>query len=166
MTWEEVSPIPVCCTAYIVVLLGGVIYLGSGYICMKESKYAVTKKRMDACNLITNQWSILPPIATPCSKFAMTVLDENLIITGGIKNMRLSIIIYMVDNGKIIVRCQLPDTIQHQTGTTFIKNARSTFELLDTTNGHWHTCANLPSPNSQLFGVVVDDTLYLLGGRD
>ncbi|XP_065882519.1 kelch domain-containing protein 8B-like [Dysidea avara] len=41
----------------------------------------------------------------------------------------------------------------------------STVELLDTTGERWYTCSNLPSPHAQLTGVVVDDTLYLLGGR-
>jgi len=45
-------------------------------------------------------------------------------------------------------------------GTALVNNewtTQSTVELLDTTNGHWCTCANLPSP---LTGVVVDDTLW------
>jgi len=40
----------------------------------------------------------------------------------------------------------------------------STVELLDTTNGRWYTCDDLPIPHSQLQPSVVNNTLYLLGG--
>ena len=40
----------------------------------------------------------------------------------------------------------------------------STTELLDTTNGCWYTCNNLPSPHQQLKVAVMNDKLYLLGG--
>ena len=42
----------------------------------------------------------------------------------------------------------------------------STTELLDTTNGCWHTCNNLPSPHQQMKAAIMNDKLYLLGGND
>jgi len=39
----------------------------------------------------------------------------------------------------------------------------STTELLDTTNGCWYTCNNLPSPHQQLKAATMNDKLYLLG---
>ena len=42
----------------------------------------------------------------------------------------------------------------------------STIEVLDTANGSWHICTNLPSPYCQMKAVVADDKLYLLGGFD
>ena len=42
----------------------------------------------------------------------------------------------------------------------------STTELLDTTNGCWYTCNNLPSPHQQLQAAIMNDKLYLLGGDD
>ena len=38
----------------------------------------------------------------------------------------------------------------------------STTELLDTTNGCWYTCNNLPSPHQQMKAVIMNDKLYLL----
>ena len=40
----------------------------------------------------------------------------------------------------------------------------STTELLDTTNGCWYTCNNLPSPHQQMKAAIMNDKLYLLGG--
>jgi len=37
-------------------------------------------------------------------------------------------------------------------------------ELLDTTNGCWYTCDDLPVPHHQLKATVVNNSLYLLGG--
>ena len=42
----------------------------------------------------------------------------------------------------------------------------STTELLDTTNGCWYTCNNLPSPHQQLKLAIMNDKLFLLGGFD
>ena len=42
----------------------------------------------------------------------------------------------------------------------------STTELLDTTNGCWYTCNNLPSPRLQLKAAIMNNKLYLLGGAD
>ena len=42
----------------------------------------------------------------------------------------------------------------------------STTELLDTTNGCWYTCNNLPSPHQQMKAAIMNDKLYLLGGFD
>ena len=42
----------------------------------------------------------------------------------------------------------------------------STTELLDTTNGCWYTCNNLPLPYQQMKVAIMNDNLYLLGGVD
>ena len=42
----------------------------------------------------------------------------------------------------------------------------STTELLDTTNGCWYTCNNLPSPHQQMTAAIMNDKLYLLGGAN
>ena len=41
-----------------------------------------------------------------------------------------------------------------------------TTELLDTINGCWYTCNNLPSPHNRLKAAIMNDKLYLLGGFD
>ena len=42
----------------------------------------------------------------------------------------------------------------------------STTELLDTTNGCWYTCNNLPSPHQQMKAAIMNNKLYLLGGAN
>ena len=42
----------------------------------------------------------------------------------------------------------------------------STTELLDTTNGCWYTCNNLPLPRQLMRAAIMNDKLYLSGGFD
>ena len=37
-------------------------------------------------------------------------------------------------------------------------------ELYDSKNGQWYMCSDIPQPHYWLKSVIVDDTLYLLGG--
>ena len=179
VTWEKLSPLPVCRSAHTAVLLGGVIYVGGGFEGRSDEERVITY-RLDAYNLITNQWST-SPIITPCSEFAMTVLDEHVIIAGGImKNYEVIGKVYYLHAGKWENYSEMPTARYYATavgyqsrliivgGITSIKGewiTLSTVELLDPLNGHWYKCSNLPSPHAQLTSVVVDGTLYLLGGR-
>ena len=64
------------------VTLGEVVYVGGGF----EGKSVFEKQscyRLDVYNLATNQWSC-SPITTPYKWYAMTVLDNKLIIAGGV----------------------------------------------------------------------------------
>ena len=42
----------------------------------------------------------------------------------------------------------------------------ATTGLLDTTNGCWYTCDDLPIPHNQLKTAIVSNKLYLLGGNN
>ena len=80
--WEELAPLPVGRIAHTAVLLGGVVlYVGGGVEGISINDYQ-DSYRLDVYNLTTNQWS-LSPITTPYCHYAMTVLDDKLIIAGG-----------------------------------------------------------------------------------
>jgi len=42
----------------------------------------------------------------------------------------------------------------------------ATTELLNITTGVWYTCNDLPVPHTHFMAVVLNNTLYLLGGYD
>ena len=80
--WKEVAPIPMGRSAHAVVLLHGSVYVGGGY----EGKNNSERKdsfSLDIYNLTTNRWDPFP-ITIPHCWFAMTVLDDKLIIAGGV----------------------------------------------------------------------------------
>ena len=161
-------------------LLGGNIYVGGGRegSCNddKDGSY-----RLDVYNLTTNQWSP-SPITTPFCWFAMTVLDDKLVTAGGrTKNKELVKKILVLNAGQWkdysempTARCAATAVGYHSMlivvgGDSQVEGkwtAVSTTELLDTTNGCWYTCNNLPSPHQQLRAAIMNDKLYLLGGAD
>ena len=178
--WEEIAPLPVCCNAHTAVLLGGNVYVGGGY----EGRNNNDKQysyRLDVYNLTTNQWST-SPITTPYCWFAMTVLDDKLVTAGGAtKSNGIVKKLLVLNAGQWKDYSEMPTAKCLATAVGYhsmlivvgggIKvegkwATLSTTELLDTTNGCWYTCNNLPSPHQQMTAAIMNDKLYLLGGAN
>ena len=178
--WKELAPLPVCRAGHNAVLLGGVVYVGGGF---EETSLKRTQDsyRLDVYNLTTDQWSS-SSISTPYDSFAMTVLDDNLVIAGGVaKNGEVVKKVLVLNAGQWKDYSEMPTARYSATAVGYhsmlivvgggIKmkgqwTVVSTTELLDTTNGRWYTCNNLPSPHQQMKAVIVNNKLYLLGGVD
>ena len=79
--WEELAPLPLCRSAHTAVLLDGNIYVGGGFE-RSSDYYRRDCYELDVYSLTTNQWSS-SPITTLYNHFAMTVLDDKLVIAGG-----------------------------------------------------------------------------------
>ena len=178
--WEELAPRPVCCRGHTAVLLGGNVYVGGGIegrtFDNKQGSY-----RLDVYNLTTNQWSS-SPITTPYCHFALTVLDDKLVIAGGVtKNGEVVKKVLVLNAGQWKDYSEMPTARACTTAVGYHSmlivvgggimveskwTVLSTTELLDTTNGCWYTCNNLPSPCQQMKAAIMNDELYLLGGFD
>ena len=177
--WKEVAPLSVGHTAHTAVLLQGSVYVGGGF----EGK-SVNKDKdcytIDIYNVYADQWST-SPITTPYCAFAMTVLDDKLIIAGGrAKSGEITNKILMLYEGQWkyynemrTARCNMA-AIGYKSmlitigGETTVNNAQTdiaTTELLDTTNGSWYTCDDLPMPHFQIKCMVIKNILYVLGGK-
>ena len=148
MKWKELAPLPVGYSAHSAVLLGGSVYVGGGYegrsIDDRRDSY-----RLDVYNLTTNQWSS-SPITTPYGDFAMTVLDDKLIVAGGTtKNDEVVKKVLVLNTGQWKDYSEMPTARHSATAVGYhsmlivvggsIKKGKwtrvSTTELLDTTNG-------------------------------
>ena len=167
-------------SAHTAVLLGRDVYVGGGYegTCLDDSQNCY---RLDVYNLTTNQWSP-SPITTPCCWFAMTVLDDKLVIAGGAtENDEVVKKVIVLNTGQWEDYSEMPTArctataVSHHSMLIVVGGAikveakwtaMSTTELLDTTNGRWYTCNNLPSPHRQMKAVIMNDKLYLFGGVD
>ena len=177
--WKELAPLPVCRTAHTAVLLGGVVYVGGGY--ERNNVNDDKSSRLDVYNLTTNQWSF-SPITTPYFLFAMTVLDDKLVTAGGrTKHDEVVKKVLVLNAGQWEDYSEMPTARYCATAVGYHSmlivvgggtkaegkwTRVSTTELLDTTNGCWYTCNNLPIPHSQLKFAIMNDKLYLLGGND
>ena len=178
--WKELAPLPVCRSVHTAVLLGGSVYVGGG-LEGRSIDDGRDSYRLDVYNLTTNQWSP-SPITTPYCWFAMTTLDDNLVTAGGAtKNDEVVKKVLVLNAGQWKDYSEMPTARYCATAVGYhsmlivvggcIKTEGkwtrvSTTELLDTTNGCWYTCNNLPSPHQQLKAAIMNDKLYLLGGND
>ena len=167
-------------SAHTAMLLGGNVYVGGGYEGERNDD-RLSSYRLDVYNLTTNQWST-SPITTPYSWFAMTILDDKLVIAGGeTKNGEGVKKVLLLNTGQWKDYSEMPTARHSATAVGYHSmliviggmnkvegkfTVVSTIELLDTTNGCWYTCNNLPSPHLQMKAVIMNDKLYLLGGVD
>ena len=189
VNWKEVEKLPTCGSGHNAVLLHGLVYVGGGS--EEKSGKKAGSYNVHVYNTQTNQWD--DSITTPCCDFAMTVLKDELVIAGGattkdevlndisvlntaagqwkpfnkMPNARYSATAVGYQSMLIIAGGVMPAQ-----GNAFRKmfsgyyNVQPNTELLDTASGQWHTCSNLPSPHTQLKAVIVNNTLYMLGGAD
>ena len=178
--WEELAPLPVGRKVHTAVLLGGVVYVGGGFE-GRSINDGQNSYRLDVYNLTTNQWSP-SPITTPYCHFALTVLDDKLVIAGGAaKNDEIVKKVLVLNVGQWKDYSEMPTARYCATavgyhsmlivvGGAIMEDdewaTASTTELLDSTNGYWYTCNNLPSPHQQMKAAIMNDKLYLLGGFD
>ena len=150
--------------------LNQLVYVGGGYEVGLKASYVI-----NCYDPVNNSWS--SPINTPYCVFAITTLNDKLLIAGGRdKGIKRNNQILTMDAGqlknytKMITARSAATAIGHQgmliiTGGVDDKGKRlSSTELFDSRNGQWYVSNDLPQPHSLLKSVIVDNILYLLGG--
>ena len=168
--WQHGAPTPVKRVYHTGVLCDGKVYIGGG------TDNTGLSYRIDEYSPVNNSWSP-SPINTTYGFFAMTTLNNQLIIAGGKDRSRqVTNKIFSLDGDhlkeytRMITPRYLATATGHQ-GTLIITGGKddrwrilATTELLDSTTGQWYTTSNLPLPHHWLQSVIIDNTLYLLGG--
>ena len=178
--WKELSPLPVGCVEHTAVILGRDIFVGGGFEGRNHVDYQ-DSYRLDVYNLTTNQWSS-SLITTPYCSFAMTVLDDKLLVAGGATtNDEVTNKVLVLNAGQWEDYSEMPTArcdataIGYHSMLIVVGGANkvedkwiriSTTELLDTTNGRWYTCGSLPFPHQQQLAAINNTELYLLSGFD
>ena len=155
------------------VLLNGLVYVGGGF----EAGTVGESYTINCYDPVKNSWS--SPIDTPYYRFAMTKLNNKLLIAGGKdKSYKETNQILIMDDGqlknytKMTTARSTAAAAGHQgmliiTGGTDDKHMTlSSTELFDSTNRQWYTCSDLPQPHNWLQSVIIYNILYLLGGAD
>ena len=167
--WEEGAPAPVnFYDGHTAVWLNGVVYVGGGF--ETPVKHSC---RIDCYNPVNNLWS--SPINTPYSLFTLTTLNNKLLTVGGMKRNSRTKQILIMNDGQLTLYTKMMlqrvgiTATSHQgmliiTGGYDGRKRLSATELYDSHNGQWYCCDDLPQPHTTLQPVIVDDTLYLLGG--
>ena len=168
--WEEGAPAPVGCADHTAVWLNGLVYVGGGIEAGWKKSHTI-----NCYDLLKNLWC--SPINTPYCHFAMTTLNNKLLIAGGrdksykVTNQILTMDDHQLKNYTKMTAGRTTATAASHQGMLIIiggmdnryKRLSST-ELLDSSNGQWYTCSDLPHPHNWLQSVIVNNVLYLLGG--
>ena len=152
------------------VWLNGLVYVGGGYETGWKRSFII-----NCYDPVNNSWS--SSINTPYCLFAMTTLNNRLLIAGGEdKSYKRTNQILRMDAGqlknytKMITARSYATATGHQ-GMLIITGGMddnykrlSSTELFDSSNGQWYVTNDLPQPHTLLKSVIVDNILYLLGG--
>ena len=152
------------------VWLNGLVYVGGGIDTAVVSSYTI-----NCYDPVENSWN--SPITTPYCLFAMTKLNNKLLIAGGRdKSDKVTKQILTMEDGQLknytkMTIARLTATASGHQGMLIITGGMddkakvlSFTDLFDSTNGQWYTCSDLPQPHNWLQSVIVDNILYLLGG--
>ena len=152
------------------VWLNELVYVGGG----DESGISNPSYIINCYDPVNNSWS--SPINTPFCHFAMTTLNNRLLIAGEDELCKKTNQILIIDGGQLKNYTKMIVTRSHATaaghqGMLIVTGGRddtlmivSSTELFDSSNGQWHKCNNLPHPFALLKSVILDNILYLLGG--
>ena len=166
--WQEEAPASVGRAYHTAVCLNGLVYVGGGHEAGWQALYTI-----NCYDSVKNSWC--STINTPYYNFAMTKLNNKLLIAGGEdKSSKVTNQILAMDDGqlknytKMTIARTTAAAASHQ-GILIITGGYdhgrlSSTELFDSTNGQWYTCSDLPQPHNLLRSVIVDNILYLLGG--
>ena len=168
--WEEGAPTPVGRAGHTAVWLNGLVYVGGGTEIGWKLSYII-----NCYDPVNNSWS--SPINTPYGHFAMTTLNNKLLIAGGKdKSYKRTNQIFTMDAGQLknytkMITARSDATATGHQGMLIItggrddkRNKLSSTELFDSSNGQWYVSNDLPQPHYWLQPVIVDNILYLLGG--
>ena len=172
INWEKGAPAPVGRCLHSAVWLNGVVYVGSGNEAGVGLSYNI-----DCYDPVNNSWG--PPINTPNREFAMTALNNRLVIAGGQnKHFKRTNQLFIMVTGQLKYYTNMSTARSYAAATGhqgmliitggLDDNGKelSSTELLDTNNGQWYKCDDIPQPYHLLQSVIVDNILYLLGGRN
>ena len=168
--WEEGAPAPVCFAGHKTVWLNGLVYVGGGFEAEMGESYTIS-----CYDPVNNSWS--SPINTPYCFFAMTKINNKLLIAGGRdKTYKVTYKVLTMNDGQLnnyteMTTARMTAAAAGHQGMLIITGGRDdkgeklcSTELFDSTNGQWYTCSDLPQPYSWLQSVIVNNIIYLFGG--
>jgi len=157
-------------TNHLAVTCDGKVYIGGG-----DEEYDPSY-RIDVYSPTNNSWRS-SPINTSYGNFTMTTLNNQLITAGGKdRSHKVTNKIFSLDGDHLkeytsMITPRWWATAAGHQGTLIITGGMddqyrtlATTELFNSTTGQWYTTSDLPLPHFELHSVIVDNTIYLLGG--
>lgn len=175
--WHDGAPAPVKLVPYGAIYHNGLVYVG-GHGAEIDTAY-----RLYVFDPVNNLWR--SSIITSYCSFGMATLHNKLITVGGttrgkwftrIKSTNKILVLdertnHWKDYSQMITTRSGASVVSHKemliiTGGWCCHDSKilSSTEVLDSSTNQWFSCSDLPQPHHFLQPVVVDNSLYLLGG--
>ena len=148
------------------VVVGGKVYIGGGGA--EGSDYKILKYTIQG-----GQWS---EIETPVSKFGMAVVNDQLLIVGGVdEEGRITNHVWVLDSVSSVwlqpftampTARKWSSAVGYKRWVLVVGGEReSCVEVLDTTINKWHPATPLPDDKFRPSLTVIQDTLYVVWGH-
>ena len=178
--WDDGAPAPMELAPYSGVYHNGLVYIG-GHGTKVKASY-----RIYVFDPVNNSWRS-SFITTPYCTFTMTSFQNKLITVGGTTRGKWSTRVRSTN--KVLVLDETTNIWKYYTEMSTVRSGASVVghkemlivtggwhchsskilsstEVFDSSTDQWFSCAGLPQPHLLLQSVVVDNSLYLLGGAN
>jgi len=167
--WQGEACAPLKGAFHTAVLHEGKVYVGGG-----NEPGMMPSYKIQIYSLMNNSWSPTP-IETPYCEFAMTTLNNQLIIAGG-KNESVKVTNKVLNGVQLneyskMITPRSSATAAGHLGMLIIAGGKdeqdrrlASTELFDSTSEQWCTVNELPLLHEGQQSVIVNNMLYLLGG--
>ena len=150
------------------VVVQGTVYVGGGITTRDENKRVVLEY-----DTSSGKWGKLPPYIT--RYFAMTVINNHLVLVGGDDESRLGV--WRTDSKKWTHPYPNMPTVRGSPSAVTYKewlivvggfdseaNSLSSVDIMNTNSKQWHTAAPAPTTWHSMNTAVVGDICYFMGG--
>ena len=173
LDWRCGTDMPFAMDDYIQsVEVEGTVYVGGGDADKTNKIYIVMTYDTQSC-----KWHTLPPYSA--EKFAMTTINNKLVLVGGIHNGMYvdQLGVWQTDSNKWTHPFPPMPTPRHSPSATSYKhwlvvaggcrlNSLSNVDVLNVDNNQWSTGPSIPTPWRSMKSTTIGDTWYLMGGYD
>ena len=145
------------------VVVQGTVYVGGG----ASDSYHGNERVVMEYDTSSGKWKELPPYITRC--FAMTVINNHLILVGGSNGNRLGV--WRTDSKKWThpypnmptVRAS-PSAVTYKEWLIVVGGYLSSVDIMNINSRQWHTAAPAPTAWYDMNTAVVGDICYFMGG--
>ena len=174
--WKQGPSSPVGRVGHTVVKLNELLYVGGGAETGMRPSY-----RIDTYNINTNSWCS-PPLNTPYHFFGMASLNDSLILVGGkddtIFRRATNKVFKLENNNQLKEYTRMTVARYHMAaegnenmliiagGVDDNRVVLMSTEVFDSATGQWYACSNLPHPIFWVQTSIIDNTMYIMSGRD
>jgi N-acetylneuraminic acid mutarotase len=170
--WREAASKPTPAMNAGAAVIGNMLYVPGGATADSQAT-----DRVEALNLTTGEWKVLPPLPLPLAGHAVVAFGDRLYVVGGrtLSGLNTTTLAFDVKSGRWTSLAPLP-TPRSQLGAAVVngriyavggydgRREYATCEYFQIATGEWAVCAPMTIPRGGLGLAQVGSTLFAVGG--